>query len=377
MSTGILTDDETPAADGPSTGNLTTSAGTEGPTTTTPSSDTVSSASPTVTYTRQNSDVLSLTSTGNDHQWALVRTKDPLCTEHSCATVFARDADGAWSPLGVLPGPADNETGYPDDVAQLRFVARRPRRLRRLGVRQRTLQHHTTEAATWTTRHAEAGVVARCTSSKHAATPSTPSSPTASRTTTSSSRRSSSDDWQIVDTTMQLDYTNDLVVTKGVVAMIGNSGGDNHRVVVERAPIRPPAWPPEHGSSPTRAGRRRSRTCRAAANVLWALCTDGAVKMATVSGDGPPQWNDAAGPYSPRALIAARSTTIAVLAEDTGLVELSATGTSTRLSDNDFSHASLLGFTNDQLGFADRRRDAVADLRRRRHLGRENVLPAS
>ncbi|HSS67754.1 MAG TPA: hypothetical protein VLK34_04335 [Nocardioidaceae bacterium] len=350
-SLGAFDGDNTPVADDTTNPTVddTTESGATSPSTPTTSDTPTSRAPASLTYTSQNSDVLSLTSTDDNHQWALVRTKDGTCKDNSCATVFARGTGGTWSPLGVLPGPADNDTGYPDDVAQLRFAPDSRGGYDGWAFDNGLFSTHD-GGTTWSRAlPKQAGgqvheleargntVYALITNGEsHDDLVVSPMS---------------SDDWQIVDTTMQLDFTNDLVVTEGVVAMIGNSGGDDHRVLSSAANpntgLATGAW---QFTDP--CGSEQVAHLSSAANVLWALCTDGTVKTATVSGDGPPQWADAGGPYSPNALLAARSTTSAVLAQHNGLLELSADGTSKPLSDNGFSHASLLGFTNEQLGFA-------------------------
>src|SRR5262249_38696895 len=79
-----------------------------------------------VTPTVHNTTVLSLTSTGNDHQWVLGATSSPHCPGGECATLFARSgADSAWTSVGRLPAAAPSGRSGQHDrkvVSQLRFV---------------------------------------------------------------------------------------------------------------------------------------------------------------------------------------------------------------------------------------------------------------
>jgi photosystem II stability/assembly factor-like uncharacterized protein len=71
---------------------------------------------------------VSLTATGNDHQWVLAETPGRDCGGPRCATVFSTDNHGlagSWTDVGQLPAPpATVDNPRPRSVSQLRFTQR-------------------------------------------------------------------------------------------------------------------------------------------------------------------------------------------------------------------------------------------------------------
>ena len=70
---------------------------------------------------------VSLTATGNDHQWVLAKTPGGQgCSTSSCATLFVTADHGTqWTDVGQLPAPpASSDATTPTSVSQVRFAKR-------------------------------------------------------------------------------------------------------------------------------------------------------------------------------------------------------------------------------------------------------------
>ncbi len=124
----------TPVTDGPSTPSSIAPSSPRGTTANespTPSKESVSPVNGPVTISAHGpisaADVhpVSLTATGNDHQWVLAETPGGQgCTTSSCATLLVTTDHGArWKDVGQLPAPpASSDATTPTSVSQVRFA---------------------------------------------------------------------------------------------------------------------------------------------------------------------------------------------------------------------------------------------------------------
>ena len=141
----------------------------------------------------------------------------------------------------------------------------------------------------------------------------------------------------------------DLMVSNGLVAFIA-SDGQAGQIVSSAAAVDGRASGPWQSTQPCEDTAPEHLT--SAANALWALCADGSVATTEIGDPDVPVWTTLRGTDDADAMIAARGTTDAVIADDAGLTLVARDGTRKRLSDVDLSGASLFGFTNETLGFA-------------------------
>jgi hypothetical protein len=143
----------------------------------------------------------------------------------------------------------------------------------------------------------------------------------------------------------------DLVVSQGVVAFV-NGSDPGSQVVSSSASIDTGAAS-GHWRTTTPCGQGGVVHLSSAGPTLWVLCGDGTMDTTTVSADAAPVWSAVPRQLAdPTGLISARSASTAVVTFPTGLVSVDARGFSSDLATVDFQQASMLGFTNDQLGFA-------------------------
>jgi hypothetical protein len=351
---GLLNDDRTQAADGPSTG-ATTSTET-GPTSTTQSTEPVTSAPPTVSYTAGNTHVLSLTSTGNDHQWVLTKTDSDACSTNLCASVFKTDAQGSWSSLGLFPYPLDSSAAQDANVSELRFAATGggydgwafgPGLVSVHGVTDDTgtLDWHKVNQNVYggyvTSLEAHGSTVYMIAETGEAAE-------------TLFMSPVSRDDWQQVPGGDFAGGAVDLNVSAGVVALrtYHNDVWD-----ITSSPANPLTGEADNAWQTTQpCATGGVEDLSSASNVLWALCANGAVATATVRDSGPPAWttvvSEGTFAHGPRAQIAARDTGTALVAQNSGVSAIQTDNSVVPLTGDDFHQATLFGFTNDRLGFA-------------------------
>jgi hypothetical protein len=357
----LLKNDATPAAD--QTTNITSA--TSEPTETDNTRPSVTPTTPTpataLDVNARNSAIVSVTSTGTDHQWALAKTKSRACPEGWCATLFARSAvDDTWASLGQLPYGAYTENGPEDVVRQVRFVgtatdgyngwAYGPGLLSMHGdatasswqpVRSPKLGKYDDQAIGNVSELAARGDMVYALIGLGESDERLISSP------------ADHDDWSAVDVGPDIGHPYDLNVSQGVVAFISVSGAD-------AAAVKSSAADPDTGAAT--GDWKTSQPCSnggveqlsSAAYTLWALCSDGTVSTASVDETGEPAWTTVAGgPFDPTALIAANGSTSAVIAELTGLSRVArGAADATHLSSKSFANADVFGFTNDTLGFA-------------------------
>jgi hypothetical protein len=313
-----------------------------------------------ITPTLRNTKVLSLTSTGNDHQWALGSTTGEGCSDGRCATLFSRSSlDGPWTWLGELPfAVAGHRHAQSNEnaVSQLRFVGAATTSYDAYAFGPGLFSAHGITFGTSMTRdiwaraelHGVSGDVTALEARGGSvyALVAQPSGRSALVTSPVDH-----DSFVRVSTGVALHDAHDLVVSQGVVAFVNGSGPGSQVVSSSASTDTGAATGPWQTSAPCNAGGVVHLS--SAGPTLWVLCADGSMATSTISGGAAPVWTpvprqlgDATG------LISARSATEAVVTFETGLVEVDARGFSRDLSALDFRHASMIGFTNDQLGFA-------------------------
>jgi hypothetical protein len=367
-SLGVFTDDQQPIADSPT---LTTADTSDATSSSAPMTGT--GAGQTIPYTRANTRIVSLTSTGNEHQWVLTKTETPLCAQDvggPCTTIFARGSAGDWGEYAlVAPG---------DDISELRFVqdadggydawAYGPSRvlsIHRLGAPAVAMAWHSVDLGGQVVGLEAHGKTVYALA-VFGGTSTLTESPT------------STDDFQPVDTGAVGEASN-LVATAGVVAFIDKT--DTGAEVLSS--------PADPESGRVTGGWSRSQPCPAgsqpvslssASDTLWALCSDGSFDTVSLRPSGSDMWTQVPSYQTGLgSLLTARSTDSAVLqlADNTKLMLVTPAG-ATPLTDGSpgFSNPTMLGFTNQDLGFA----IANGDLWRTEDGGKswaqEQVIPA-
>jgi hypothetical protein len=357
-SLGVFQGNDTPVADD------TTTPTAVGGTDTTPTSHiTTSGTAPAVTYSQETSDVLSLTSTGDDHQWALVGTDAGDCAGHeTCATVFARDAGGSWAPLSVLPVPANTSTAdNPFAVAQVRFAASGEGGYNGWTFDGGLVSTHDSGLSWQVVRSRELGVAnaGDAIGNVHdleARGGTAYALMTAGEATdvliTSSA---DADDWHAVDTGAALTNTHDLNVTEGVVAFLSDTDTGTEVLSSPADPETGRATGDWTASQPCASGSEPV-SLSSASDTLWALCSDGNGDTVAFRASGADGWTEVPS-YRTGAgsLLTARSTDSAVLhlADNTALMLVTAGGAEPLTQGSPgFSDPTMLGFTNSDLGFA-------------------------
>lgn len=297
--------------------------------------------------------VLSLTSTGNDHQWVLVSSHDDACTVQPCTLVYTRSAtDGTWTSLGPLPVPASAADRFEQAVQELRVVGDATVGYNAFAFSPGLLSAHRLPTSTAVRGDAFdvvpnplAGQVFEV--EARAATVYALVQDGEAKFDLLESP-SANDDFSRVDVGVDVRYASDLVVSAGAVAFV-ESGGEDGRVVSSPAGDDGATTGPWDISEPCGGGDVEHLS--SSANVLWALCRDGSVTTATVDGDAL-AWSTPVGDFDPASQLSARSATSALVAGPDGISAVTVTGEVTPLSDQDLHTASMLGFTNDTLGFA-------------------------
>jgi hypothetical protein len=314
------------------------------------------------TYTTANTRIVSLTSTGDNDQWALGWSPGRVCGRpQPCATVFERPADGGppWTPLGQLPLAAGSDDQYGlDTVNQLRYVGDPSRGFDGYAFGGGLLTTHddpATGARAGQTWHAPAlpvqgsvdwleahGSTVYAIVTDRVGASTLVASPTAA------------DVFERVDTG-DLGTAESLVSTAGVVAFLDHAGSTTEVV----------SSPADPATGSATGEWARSQPCvqpsqpiqlSSASGTLWALCDNGGVSFKC---DGDTTWTDVAQPLSgPGPVLAARTAddALAAYADGRNLTSVSTAGggdvAAVGPRPPPFAAASMLGFTNADLGFA-------------------------
>jgi hypothetical protein len=346
-SLGLFQNDQPSIAD-----QATATSDTSSPTETTTSTQ-GSGIGDTIHYTAANSTVLSVTSTDNDHQWALIETDDPRCGPYGCRSVVPYSAGNGWGAPGLLPVSTTSDPA--SHVRQLRFAADASGGYDGWAFDQSLLSIHgigTTGFPEWHTVDVNGAVM---------------SLEARGRTVYALVRRGgqsylysspmNKDAFQQVDLGFELGAARNLVVTSGVVAFLDQTADGTEVVSIPADPSSGEAtgdWtrsqPCESGSGPVQLS--------SASDTLWALCTDGSTDTVSFKSVQDGTWSHVTGyrsGWDPGSLLVARSTDAAVLhlADNTQLMAVTAAGAETLgTSEPPFTDPTMLGFTNPDLGFA-------------------------
>lgn len=316
--------------DQPGSGSA-SSPGSSGPPTTSTTVPTASGEAP----------VLSLTSTGFDAQWALAVTNAAGCSNpDGCATVFQNPVGtDTWVERGTIPAVPTLDSSQRYAVSQLRFAGDESDGYNGWAFGGGLLSTHGSSAGReWTTAAVPAQGAVTALEAHGDTVYAVLASDEQTRIVESPVGH---DDFALVDTGHALGDVSQLVVSDHVVAFL-NSTGDGNRIVELTGDS---TW---SQSNPCQEGEPSKLST--AADSLWVLCTAGPKATVWVRPDTSASWESNGNTYDASALLAALSPTAALVAEVTGLSRVTP-GDSTHLSDDDYTDATMFGFTNDRVGF--------------------------
>jgi hypothetical protein len=332
---GVLDTGHTPVATGPSSAAVETSAPPSGSTTTTAGT----TPPPAI-----DESVLSLTSTGIDAQWALAVTKGPECERpDGCATVFSNPVGtDQWGQAGTIRSAPTTDSSQRYAVSQLRFAGSVDDGYNGWAFGGGLLTTHGESAGEeWTEPevHATGAVTAL------EAHGDTVYALFEGEGDDARARLFASpvdhDDFTLVPTG-ELNDVSTLVVSDHLVAFLNSTAGATE--IVEQVGS---TW---IRSNPCDEGQPVELSTEL--DSLWALCLSGNHTTVAVRSDLEGSWANLDGSFAGGAHLAAVSPKAALVAVPSGLERVTVTGTgTTRLSDDDFTLATMFGFTNDQLGF--------------------------
>jgi hypothetical protein len=301
-------------------------------------------------YTSRNTKVISLTSTGREHQWALTVTESDECAP-TCVSVFTRSPDtGAWGTPALLPIPRNPSAA--DRVSQLRYVGDASSGYDGWAFGRALLSIHGIDGPTpslWERIDVGGSVVSL---EAHGGTvyalvvdesgmPKLMASPI------------DRDAFDAVDTG-PLEEASNLVATAGVVAFLDKTASGTDVMSSTADPTTGLATGDWTRSQPCQSGSEPTQLS-SSSDTLWALCTNDANDTVAVATAGNGTWTQI--PYStgPGSSLTARSTDTAVLhlADNTKLMLVTANGATTLgTAAPPFRDPTMLGFTNQDLGFA-------------------------
>jgi hypothetical protein len=286
--------------------------------------------------------VLSLTSTGSEAQWALVASSGVGCGHTPCGIVLANPVGtDAWTQLAGLRVPAGTDPTSMDSISQVRFAGSATSRYDGWVFGGALLTTHSDAhheaGASWndltlpwmdgpvTALEAHGDLVYAVVSGP---TPTLMSSPV------------DHDAWRQVDTGYALHDVQQLAVSTGVVGLLDQSDGGSTVLTLDAG-----TWAE---SDPCGGHVTQLST---ASSTLWALCDDGASSTVWRRSDGSTEWTQTGSTYPSGSELAGRSADHALVATPDGVRDISADADE-KVSGQDFSNASMFGFTNPGVGFA-------------------------
>jgi hypothetical protein len=329
----VLDTGRTPLATSPTTSKIETSA----PATTSSSTPDQTTSPPVV-----NDSVLSLTSTGDDAQWALALTKGYGCDRlDGCATVFLNSVNtDQWYKASTIPSAPTTDSTQRYAVSQIRFAGSKDAGYNGWAFGGGLLTTHGDRAGTvWDTPSVPvSGAVTEL--EAHGDTVYAVFEGEGGAHARLTASPVEYNDFNVVDTG-QLDDVSELVVSDQVVAFL-NSTPAATEIVEQVGSTWTRSNPCEDGWEPVELS--------AAGESLWALCKSGphtAVAVRSAPDDG---WANLDETFEGDAQLAALSPNGALVAESSGLTEVTGKD-SAHLSDDDFVRATMFGFTNENVGF--------------------------